>query len=103
MGSARLANHRLHLTGGACMSIITLNKSRRLNDGLHSLYRRKCHWASESTTSVLIPVVVITVSHWYDFDRKSLSPAVGLEMHCRNSYPIDGVKGTRVGPTLRAG
>jgi len=25
-------------------------------------------------------------------------PAVVLEMHCRNSYPIDGVKCTRVGP-----
>jgi len=30
-------------------------------------------------------------------------PAVVLEMHCRNSYPIDGVKRTRVGPTLPAG
>jgi len=30
-------------------------------------------------------------------------PAVVLEMHCRNSYPIDGVKCTRVGPTLPAG
>jgi len=29
--------------------------------------------------------------------------AVVLEMHCRNSYPIDGVKCTRVGPTLPAG
>jgi len=25
MGSAHLANHWLHLTGGACMSIITLD------------------------------------------------------------------------------
>jgi len=38
MGSAHLTNHRLDLTGGACLSIITLDKSRRLNDGLHSLY-----------------------------------------------------------------
>ena len=30
-------------------------------------------------------------------------PPVVLEMHCRNSYPIDGVKCTRVGPTLPAG
>jgi len=30
-------------------------------------------------------------------------PAVVLEMHSRNSYPIDGVKCTRVGPTLPAG
>ena len=51
----------------------------------------------------MILVVVITVSHWYDFDRKSLTPAVVLEMHCRNSYPINGVKCTRVGPTLLAG
>jgi len=32
-----------------------------------------------------------------------LPPAVVLEMHSRNSYPIDGVKCTRVGPTLPAG
>jgi len=30
-------------------------------------------------------------------------PVVVLEMHCRNSYPIDGVKCTQVGPTLLAG
>ena len=30
-------------------------------------------------------------------------PAVVLEMHCRNSYPIDGVKCSPVGPTLPAG
>jgi len=30
-------------------------------------------------------------------------PAVVLEMHCRNSYPIDGVKCTRAGPTLPPG
>ena len=30
-------------------------------------------------------------------------PAVVLQMHCRSSYPIDGVKSTRVGPTLPAG
>jgi len=30
-------------------------------------------------------------------------PAVVLEMHCRNSYPIDGVKCTRVDPILPAG
>jgi len=30
-------------------------------------------------------------------------PAVVLEMHCRNSYPIGGVKCTRVGPTPPAG
>jgi len=30
-------------------------------------------------------------------------PAVVLEMDCRNSHPIDGVKCTRVGPTLPAG
>jgi len=30
-------------------------------------------------------------------------PAVVLEMHCRNSHPIDGVKCTRVGPILPAG
>jgi len=30
-------------------------------------------------------------------------PAVGLEMHSRNSYPIDGVKCTRLGLTLPAG
>jgi len=29
--------------------------------------------------------------------------AVVLQMNCRNSYPIDGVKCTRVGPTLAAG
>jgi len=73
MGSAHLTNHRLQLTGGACMSIYHIELSRRLNDGLHSLYRRNYHWASESTTYVLAPVVVITVSHLYDFDRKSFS------------------------------
>jgi len=73
MGSARLANHRLHLTGGACMSIYHIGWSRRLNDGLHSLYRQNYHWASESTTQVLTPVVIMTVSHWQDFDRKSFS------------------------------
>jgi len=31
------------------------------------------------------------------------APAVVLEMHCRNSHPIDRVKCTRVGPTLPAG
>jgi len=30
-------------------------------------------------------------------------PEFVLEMHCRNSYPIDAVKCTRVGPTLPAG
>jgi len=30
-------------------------------------------------------------------------PGVVLEMHCTNSCPIDGVKCTRVGPTLAAG
>jgi len=30
-------------------------------------------------------------------------PVVVLEMHCRNSYPIDGVKCNGVGPTLPAG
>jgi len=30
-------------------------------------------------------------------------PSVVLEMHCRNSYPINGVECTRVGPTLPAG
>jgi len=29
-------------------------------------------------------------------------PAFVLEMHCRNSCPIHGVKCTRVGPTLPA-
>jgi len=33
MGSAHLANHRLHLTGGACMSIYYIGFSRRLNGG----------------------------------------------------------------------
>jgi len=73
MGSAHLANHQLCLTGGACMSIYHIRQSRRFNDELRSLYRRNCHWASESTIQVLIPVVVITVSHWYDFDRESFS------------------------------
>jgi len=73
MGSAHVANHRLHLTGGACMSIYLIRQSCRLNDGLHSLYRRNYHWDSESTTKVLTPVVVITVSPWYDFDSKSFS------------------------------
>jgi len=30
-------------------------------------------------------------------------PTVVLEMHCKNSCPIDGVKCTRVGPILLAG
>ena len=30
-------------------------------------------------------------------------PAVVLEMHCRNSYPIDGVKCTQFGPTPPVG
>ena len=30
-------------------------------------------------------------------------PAVVLEMGCRNSYPIDGVKCSRVSPTPTAG
>jgi len=79
MGSTHLANHRLHLTGGACISIYHIRQSRRLNDGLHRLYRRNSHYASESTTYVLTPVVVITVSHWYDFDRKSFSTCGYIE------------------------
>ena len=31
------------------------------------------HWGRESTHQVLIPVAVITVSHWYDLDWKSFS------------------------------
>jgi len=50
----------------------------------------------------LIPVVVITVSHWYDFDRKSFSTCGCIGDALQNSYPIDGVKRTRVGPTLPA-
>jgi len=73
MGSAHLANHQRHLTSGASMLIYHIEESRRFNNRLHSLYRRNCHWASESTTYVLTPVVVITASHWYDFDRKSFS------------------------------
>jgi len=73
MGSAHLANDWQHLTRGASMSLYYIGYSRRLNDGLHSLNRRNYHWASESTTSVLTPVVVITVNHWYDFDGKSFS------------------------------
>jgi len=73
MGSAHLANHRRHLTGGACMSVYHIGQSCRLNDGLHSLYKRNYHWASESTTYVLTPVVVITVCQWYDFNSKSFS------------------------------
>jgi len=33
---------------------------------------------------------------------RAFPPVVVLEMHCRNSYPIDGVKCTRVGLTLPA-
>jgi len=55
------------------MSIDHIRQSHRLNDVLHSRYRRTYHRASESTTSVLAPVVVITVSHWYDFDTKTFS------------------------------
>jgi len=79
MGSAHLAIHWLHLTRGACMSNYHIKESCRLNDGLHSLYRRNYHLASESTTKVLTPVVVITVSHWCDFDRKSFSTCGCIE------------------------
>jgi len=43
------------------------------------LYRRNYHWASESTTYILTPVVVITVRHWYDFNRKSYSSCSCIE------------------------
>ena len=56
-----------------------------------------------STTKVLTPVVFITVSHLYNFDRQSFSPVVALEIHYRNSHPIDGVKYTPLGPILPAG
>ena len=64
----------------------------RLNNRLYSLYRQNYHRATEFTTKVLIPVVGITVSHSHDFDRKSFSPVVVLDIYCRNSHPIDGVK-----------
>jgi len=52
----------------------------------------------------LTPVVVITVRHRYDFDRKSFSSSVVVfEMDCRTSYSIDVVKCTPVGLTLLAG
>jgi len=50
MGSAYLANYRLHIIQGACMSNNHIESSPRLNDGLHSLYSRNYNWASESTT-----------------------------------------------------
>jgi len=34
---------------------------------------------------------------------RAFLPVVVLEMHCRNSYPIDVVKCTRAGPILPAG
>jgi len=38
MGSSQLSLHQLHLTMGGGMSNYYITSSRRLNDGLHSLY-----------------------------------------------------------------